>query len=255
MTDFTGKYIWIIGASSGIGRSLAIRLAEKGAILALSSRRKEKLEELNSILGGKHFICSFDVSDSKMVNETAKAVKENFPKIDSVIFMAALYVPSGASSMAPQMVYEIVNANLSGAIYLSNAIVPILESQQKGQLVLCASVAGYRGMPGGQPYSATKAGLINFAESLRLETSEKIDIKIINSGFVKTRITDKNSFSMPMIIDSERAAEEIIKGLNKNIFEITFPKSFTIWVKLLRIIPTKLYFWFARKYLKPNEMT
>ena len=121
------------------------------------------------------------------------------------------------------------------------ASLPILRSQGYGQLVLCGSVAGYRGLPNGQPYSATKAALINLAESLRAE-ERVLDIKVINPGFVRTALTDKNTFKMPMRIEPEEAARIIAEKLQTNCFEIHFPKRFTFFAKLIALLPAWLYF-------------
>lgn len=129
-----------------------------------------------------------------------------------------------------------------------NAVRDIFKQQGHGQIVLCASVAGYRGLPNAQPYCATKAALINYAESLKIELEpEHIDVKIICPGFVKTDLTDKNDFKMPMMISADEAASAISKGLTQKGFEIHFPKRFTLIMKTLRLIPNWLFFVFSRK--------
>lgn len=142
--------------------------------------------------------------------------------------------------------------NLLGAFTLIDSVLPILKQQRSGQLALCGSVAGYNGLPGGQPYSATKAAVINLAESLKAENPQ-LDIKVINPGFVKTPLTDKNSFQMPMMVSPEYAAQAIAEGLLKRGFEIHFPKKFTLLMKLLRILPRGLYFFLVSKLAKPAE--
>ena len=247
MSYYKGKTIWIIGASSGIGKALAQQLAGQGAKLILSARNKEQLEELNKELGGLHHVYQLDVTDPDMIKRTVGAVRASVSYVDSVIFMAAVYAPSDSECTDPAIIKQIVDVNLTGAIYCSYALLPMFKEQGFGQLALCASVAGYVGLPAGQPYSATKAGLINFAESLRVETDPKIDIKVINPGFVKTRMTDKNTFKMPMIITADKAAIHIMKGLRKSVFEIHFPKKFTYFMKLIGNVPYRLYFFIARR--------
>ena len=250
MTDYNGKHVWIIGASSGIGKALAKQMDHLGAHLILSARNKEQLDALNEELEGKHHVFQLDITDHDMIKRTVKAVQASVPKLDSMVFMAAVYAASESERTDPVVINQIVNVNLASAINLSYAVLPVLKEQGEGQIALCASVAGYVGLPAGQPYSATKAGLINFAESLRSETDKSIDIKVINPGFVKTRMTDKNDFDMPMIITPEKAAEHIAKGLQSNGFEIHFPKGFTILLKLLRQLPYWLYFKFASRLVK-----
>lgn len=152
--------------------------------------------------------------------------------------------------MEHEKVKKVVEVNLLSAFNLTELVLPWLIEQKKGQFVICASVAGYRGLPTGQPYGATKAALINLAESIYCEmqlTHPEVDIKVINPGFVKTPLTDKNDFKMPMIITTEKAAEAIAKGLLSSKFEIRFPFIFTSIMKLLEIIPYRLYFWLVKK--------
>ena len=243
MKPYAGKNIWIIGASSGIGRALAVVFASQGARLALSARSHYKLNELNEELGGAHIVLPLDVADNIAMVEAAQSL----PCIDSVIFMAAIYDPEPLSRLDIKAAHQMVNINLNGAFNTVYAVLPILKKQGHGQLVLCGSVAGYRGLPNGQPYSATKAAVINLAESLRAEERD-LDIKVINPGFVRTPLTDKNDFKMPMIIEAEEAAKIIAKELQTNRFEIHFPKRFTFFVKLLGLLPSFLYFKFVSRF-------
>jgi short-subunit dehydrogenase len=245
---FENKKIWIIGASTGIGAQLAKALAKEGARIALSARDNEKLLEVKASLEGlDHGVYSLDVVDADKVRLTAERIAKDFGRIDSVIFMAAAYKPHDGKEPDLAIVKQIIDVNLTGAFNLVYSALPILKSQGGGQIVLCASVAGFRGLPNGQPYCATKAALINFAESLYIENKDNnIDVRVINPGFVKTRLTDKNDFKMPFIISAEKAAQYIVKGLKKNKFEIHFPKRFTYFMKLLRILPNSIYFMLAK---------
>lgn len=249
MQDVKGKYIWIIGASSGIGASLAKELALRGANLALSARRQDKLAQLLKTIGEKnHVIAPLDVADHQSIEKAQEHILQHFPYIDSVIFLAAIYSPHDGKPKELSFIHDMLNVNLGGAFNLINTAQPQFEKQGYGQLVLCASVAGYRGLPTGQPYCATKAALINLGESLHVDLKPKnIDVKIICPGFVKTPLTDKNDFPMPMIIESESAAHAIVKGICSRAFEIHFPKKFTLIMKVMRLLPNALYFWLARK--------
>ena len=245
--NFKNEHIWVIGASSGIGEALARELAGQGATLILSARREEELQKLNDELGGEHHVMPLDVADSEVVQQAMDQVSERIPRLDRVIFMAAIYNPGNISKMDVDFAKKLVEVNLLGALYTSYAALPVFEKQQGGQLVLCGSVAGYTGLPGGQPYSATKAAIINFAESLHAEVDESIDIKVINPGFVRTRITDKNQFHMPMRIEPPQAAKAIAKGLQAKAFEIHFPKGFTLMTKFLRLLPYPLTFFLTHR--------
>ena len=248
MKDIQNKNIWIIGASSGIGKALAVELAAQGAVMALSARSKEALEMLNADLGGGHHVFPLDISDTDAIVKAARSIQADFPKLDSIISLAAIYNPTTLDKLDMAEIRTIIDVNLIGSFNIVHAALPIFEAQKSGQLVLCGSVAGYRGLPGGQPYSATKAAIINLAESLKAEKPH-LDIKVINPGFVRTPLTDKNDFKMPMMIEPEEAAKAIAKGLKSRDFEIHFPKKFTYIMKCLRSLPYVFYFCLVKKII------
>lgn len=238
MSSYYNQVVWIIGASSGIGAALARELNNRGASLALSARRKDDLENVKNELDDSCSVYALDVTDAERVNSTAQAIHGHYGRIDRVIFLAAAYAPMKASELDIAVTKNIIDTNLTGAFNVVHAVLPLLKSQSKtAQLALCGSVAGYIGLPGGQPYSATKAAIINLAESLHAECRGRVDIKLISPGFVSTPLTAKNNFSMPMIIQPEQAAREIANGLLSSRFEIHFPKRFTCLLKFLRILP------------------
>ncbi len=247
MDGLRGKNIWIIGASSGIGRALAHVLSERGANLLVTARRREELETLVSEMSGNHTFLALDISNEQDVQTTAQKVKDIFPALDSVIHLAALYDPSRVDQIDITKTRQLVDVNMMGTFNIVHAVLPILATQGFGQIALCGSVAGYRGLPNGQPYSATKAAIINLAETLYLE-HPNLDVKLINPGFVRTPLTDKNDFAMPMMIEPEQAAVAIADGLTRRGFEIHFPKAFTRAIKLLRLLPYPLYFAIAKRF-------
>lgn len=236
--DYKEQIVWIVGASSGIGSALANELSSRGATLALSARRKDELEILKSSLGEHHKVFPLDITDCEITIRTAQAIRAAFGRIDRIVFLAAAYMPMKMDALDIAVTKGIVDVNLGGAFNLIHAVLPILKSQKfKGQIALCGSVAGYIGLPGGQPYSATKAAIINLAESLHAECKGAVDIKLISPGFVRTPLTDKNDFNMPMMIEPEQAAREIADGLLTKRFEIHFPRKFTLCLKILRLLP------------------
>jgi len=244
MTSYKGKHIWIIGASSGIGEALARNLAQKGAHIILSARSADKLNAINESLGGGHSVMPVDAGSADDLFVAAKKIQ----KLDSVIFMAALYAPHSKKTKDINFIHDMIAVNIGGAFNTVNAVLHIFEKQGFGQICLCGSVAGYRGLPYGQPYCATKAAVMNYAESLKIELEDQnIDVKVISPGFVKTPLTDKNEFPMPMMIEAEAAAQEISRALLSSKFEIHFPKRFTWIMKALKILPAFLYFPVARK--------
>lgn len=240
--DFSQQTVWVIGASSGIGLALARELSLRGATLALSSRREDELERVRLDLGEQHKTFAFDVTDADATCRAAQSVLAAFGKIDRIVYLAAAYAPMKMDRLDIAAVRGIVDVNITGAFNLVHAVLPILKGQGKikGQLALCSSVAGYFGLPNGQPYSATKAAVINLAESLRTECRDEIDIRLICPGFVRTPLTAKNDFKMPMILEPDEAAKAIADGLLSRRFEIHFPKRFTLFLKLLQFLPYEL---------------
>lgn len=248
LNGYNGEIVWIIGASSGIGLALAHELARRGATLALSARRGDALERLRSALGEQHRVFVLDVTDPAETERAAKEVQGAFGRIDRVIFLSAAYQPMKLNALDLAVTRQIVEVSLLGAFYLVHALMPLLVTQAKpAQIALCGSVAGYVGLPGGQPYSATKAGMINLTESLHAEASGNIDVKLLSPGFVRTQLTDKNDFAMPMMIEPDEAARVIAEGLLTRAFEIHFPKRFTLLLKLLRLLPYRAYLWIAKQ--------
>jgi len=179
--------------------------------------------------------------------ETAQEIVNTFGHIDRILFFAASYTPMKLSQLDIDLTRDIIEVNLLGALNTIHAAMPILNQQSSGQLALCSSVASYIGLPGGQPYSATKAAVTNLAESLRTECLEHIDIKLINPGFVRTALTDKNKFQMPLIMNVDTAAIKIADGLLTSKFEVSFPKRLTFVLKLLQILPYTLSLRIMRK--------
>lgn len=248
MQDYHHKTIWIIGASTGIGFHLAKELHERGGNLVVSARTESRLIELQKELKHNISVLSFDVSDCHALRNAVQWFVNNKIAIDSVIFMAAVYEPGRLDQLSIADIDKQLRINLHAAFYVIHAVMPILKQQQEGQIALCASVAGYRGLPVAQPYSASKAALINLAESLNIECNNtNIDVKLICPGFVRTPMTNKNTFKMPMIIEPQRAAKAIANGLLQKRFEIHFPKRFTLIMKLLRAMPDTFFFWLANR--------
>lgn len=234
MAERPRETVWIVGASEGIGAALAGAYARRGARVVLSARSESKLEALAARLGGSHLALPVDVADRASVEAAADRVLGLGP-IDRVIALAALYDPGKVLALDPARAAEIVRVNLTGSFLIARAGAEVL--RPGGQLALTGSVAGYIGLPQGQIYSATKAGVINLAESLRAELSGRVDVRLINPGFVDTRMTRQNDFDMPAMIDPETAAARIIAGLDRRRFEIHFPRRLTLALKLLRALP------------------
>ena len=226
--------IWIIGASDGIGAALAREWSRRGARLILSARSKDKLNDLVAELGQDHVAVPVDVADRDSVTRAVETIAKLGP-LDRIIHLAATYAPGKVMDLDHGMAGQIVTVNMMGSFHIAQAAPGLL--RQGGQLALCGSVAGYIGLPQGQIYSATKAGVINLAESLRSELAATVDVRLISPGFVDTRLTQRNDFTMPAIVTPQTAANAIIDGLNTRRFEVHFPRRLTWALKMLSALP------------------
>lgn len=232
---FRGKTVWIIGASEGIGAALARAFAQEGAKLILSARNAPALEALAMECGGAQ-VLPLDLAQQGALVAACAGIAPG--GLDAVICTAAVYDPGRVADLDPEAMIRLVMVNLVGSLEIARLTPPLI--RDGGQLVLFGSVAGYLGLPGGQPYSATKAAVNNLAESLRVELAPRVDVRLVCPGFVSTRLTEKNAFTMPAIITAEAAAQAVIKGLQTRAFELHFPKRFTLAIKLLRLLPYAL---------------
>lgn len=252
MNEFKDDIIWIIGASYGIGEALARELHHQKAKLILSARSLDKLEALNTELDNAHHVTKIDLADRDNIEQVSQSLIKKY-NIKRIICLAAIYRPRHINETDLSYTEKIVQVNLTGSLLLTYALLPWMLAQCNVQLALCASVAGYTGLPGGQPYSSTKAAIINFCESLHAEIGDRVDIKVINPGFVRTRMTDKNDFPMPLRIEPSLAAKQILKGLSSKAFEIHFPKAFSFSAKLLNILPYCLKLPITRMMRRKNK--
>jgi short-subunit dehydrogenase len=247
---FKTKNIFLVGASEGIGKNLAIELANLGANVAIGARNIDKLNEiLPQLIGKNNLAVKIDVTDLTSVESSFADVKKHFGNIDILIFNAGFYEPMGAKNFSLEPALNMIETNLNGGFRVVNCALPDMLKNNFGEIILVASVAGYCGLPNAIGYGASKAGLIHFAENLKCDLSDtNIKIKVVNPGFVKTRLTDKNSFKMPFIITPEKAAEYIISGITSEKFDINFPKRFTLILRFLRLLPYSLYFKIAKNF-------
>lgn len=229
---FAGKRYWLIGASYGIGAALAREFHGRGASLILSARDARALQALAAECGGAQ-VLSLDLAQRETLVQAVAALAGT--RVDGVICTAALYDPSRVADLNPARTEALVRVNLLGSLDIAQLTPPLIAPG--GQLVLFGSVAGYFGLPRGQAYSATKAAIINLAESLRVELAPQVDVRLVSPGFVQTRLTQKNTFTMPALITPEAAAKAVANGLQRRGFEIHFPKRFTLGIKLLRALP------------------
>jgi short-subunit dehydrogenase len=238
-----GRRIWVIGASSGIGEATARALLERGARVALSARSRAPLEALAAAYRDRSLVLPLDITAFEQVRAARIEIESRWQGIDLAIVMAGTHKPMRAWQLDPGRARELFEVNMMGVLAATAEIVPVLLGQRSGGIVIVSSVAGYGGLPTSLLYGASKAALINFAETLYLDLQPKgIAVYLVNPGFVKTPLTDKNEFEMPALITADEAAREIIAGLERGEFEIHFPKRFTRVLKLLRLLPYRFYF-------------
>ena len=245
------KVIWITGASSGIGKALAIKFAENGWIVAASARRENLLKELQNI-NQNIYPYPLDVTDIEKCKLTAKSIIDNLNGIDICVFGTGMHDPKSEKRFNLDKIREIMEVNYFGTMNSINSIYNYFSEKKNGQISIISSVDGYRGLPAAGAYCASKAALTSFAESLNFDMKMKnVRFSLISPGFIKTPMTDQNDFPMPMIKSPEFAANEIYKGLTaKKGFEIHFPKTFTFIMKFLQILPNGLYFKLVSKGMK-----
>jgi short-subunit dehydrogenase len=245
------KVIWITGASSGIGKALAIKFANEGWIVAASARRENLLQDLNKI---NENIYSFplDVTNINHCKKVFENIIEKFQNIEISIFGTGIHDPKSEKEFNLEKIRNIMEVNYFGTMNSINSIYDYYNDKKSGQISIISSVAGYRGLPAAGAYCASKSALTSFAESLHFEMKRKnVRVSLVSPGFIKTPMTDQNDFPMPMIKSPEFAAEKIYTGLvKKKDFEIHFPKAFTFIMKFLKILPNSIYFKIVEKGMK-----
>ena len=245
------KVIWITGASSGIGRALAIKFANEGWIVAASARRENLLQELNKI-NENIYAFPLDVTNISQCKSVFKSIIEKHKSVEISVFGTGIHDPKSEKEFNLDKIRKIMEVNYFGTMNSINSVYDYFNNKKSGQISIISSVAGYRGLPAAGAYCASKSALTSFAESLHFEMKRKnVRVSIVSPGFIKTPMTDQNDFPMPMIKSPEFAAEKIYKGLvMKKNFEIHFPKTFTYFLKILRILPNSIYFKIVEKGMK-----
>jgi short-subunit dehydrogenase len=258
--EWSERRVWIVGASSGIGEALALELARRGARLALSARGRERLEAVcaacDAAARPAHhtdppapaLALALDLSRVDELERARDQLLAAWGGVDLVVFNAGTYRPLRAWELSAQAVRETLETNLVGTMSATAAVLPTLLAQGEGAIALVGSVAGYGGLPKATVYGPSKAALINFAEVLHLDLSQRgIGVFLIDPGFVATPLTAQNDFAMPALQTPAQAAAAIVDGFARGDFEIHFPKRFTRVLKLLQLLPRRLYFALIRR--------
>jgi NAD(P)-dependent dehydrogenase (short-subunit alcohol dehydrogenase family) len=240
----TFKTLWIVGASTGIGRDTALAFARAGVQVAASARTAAQLQALVAEGGGNIAAFPLDVADSTAVARVAQEVRAHLGEIDALLFAAATWNNDRESQAKVSAIAPVFDINIYGVLRVLEALLPRMKERRFGRITLISSVAGFRGLPRAMAYGASKAALTHIAECLRFECAPfGIVVQTVHPGFVKTPLTDKNDFKMPFLMSAEAAAQRLVAGMARDSFEITFPRRFTYLLKLLRLLPYRLYFW------------
>lgn len=239
MRDWAGKTYWLIGASEGLGRALAEIMSDAGAELILSARSEERLREVAGSLSRPARIVPVDVSDT----ENVRAAAASIGPVDGVVFLAGVYWPMAATEWNADDAETMVDVNLMGAMRVLGATVPDMVQRNEGHIVLTGSLSGFRGLPGALGYSASKAGIMSLAETMKSDLKRTgIEVQVVNPGFIRTRLTDKNTFNMPFIMSPEDAARVMFDHMNSRKFKRSFPTLFSWFFRASQLMPDWLYF-------------
>lgn len=249
--DARHDIVWITGASSGLGRALALRFARAGARVVASARRQEALDSLvqeAEALPGEIVAMPLDVTDGEAFRAAAETLERDHGLIGSLVLNAGTHIPVGAADFSAESVRKLLDVNVMGVVNGLAAVLPGMRARRSGRIAVVASLSGYRGLPSASAYGLTKAGLINLCEALRPELElDGIVLQVVNPGFVRTPLTDRNDFKMPFLMELEDAAEAFYRGLQSDRFEIVFPRRFAYILKFLQRLPYALYFPLMRR--------
>ena len=241
------KTAWVTGGGTGIGRETALELARRGVLVAISGRSRDSLEAV-AALHPNIRVHPLDVTDRAATAQAAGRIEADLGPLDLVIIGAGTYKPVSPASFNADDFDHAMQVNYRGVINGLAAMLPRMRARRAGHIAWIASVAGYRGLPKAAAYGPTKAALINLAESLKPELEpDGITISVINPGFVKTPLTAQNDFPMPFLMEPEAAGRATVEGLTKRKFEIAYPKTFVMMLKLARILPYALFFRLIRR--------
>ena len=245
------KTIWITGGSTGIGKALALKFANEGWKVAISARRENLLKEIADTNAN---ISSFplDVTDKTKCKQVFEEIKNKFENIDICFFSTGTWNPKKDKDIDVEQIENVFKINFFGTLNSIKAVEEYFKNKKGGKIAIVSSIAGYRGLPNSTGYGPSKSALNNLAESLYFDFGRSnVRVCLVSPGFIKTPMTDKNDFKMPFLKTAEYAADRIYDGLvNKNIFEIHFPKSLTLILKFLSFLPSKLYFSLIGKMTK-----
>ncbi|MDX5402586.1 MAG: SDR family NAD(P)-dependent oxidoreductase [Rhodobacterales bacterium] len=240
MIDWQGKRYWLIGASEGLGAALAHKLNAAGVEVIVSARNEDRLRALVAELPGKASYVTMDVGDRASVEAAAAQVGQ----IDGMVYLAGVYWPMKAQDWNAEQAEAMADINFTGAIRAVGAVVPQMVARDAGHIVITGSLSGFRGLPGAIGYAASKAGTMSLAESLYADLRKTgVRVQVANPGFIRTRLTDKNDFRMPFLMEPDQAAREMFELMNdQTTFKRSFPRVFSWLFRLSQFMPDWMYY-------------
>ncbi|HYJ46015.1 MAG TPA: SDR family NAD(P)-dependent oxidoreductase [Pyrinomonadaceae bacterium] len=243
--DWSGKVVLITGASSGIGRALAVELGKRGARLGLLARRADALHEIVREVegaGGRALALPADVTDAGAVRKASDELRESFGRIDVLVANAGIGVTKDAKELDPGEVARVVNINVLGVVNSVTAVLPEMVKQGSGQLVAISSLAAYRGLPKSGAYCASKAAVSAFFESLRVDLrGTGLEVTIIHPGFIKTPLTAGRESQMPYLMELDDAIRKIIRAIEARKKSYAFPWQLATIVRAAMLMPVPMY--------------
>ena len=251
MTLWSNKVVLITGASSGIGRALAVELARRCAAVGLLARRQDLLQEVINAIeahGGRAVALPADVTDANAVRVAVNALQSEFGPIDLLIANAGVGATTAARQLEPEGVARVFSVNVMGVVNSVTAVIPQMTERGRGQLAVISSLAAYRGLPKSAAYCASKAAISSLFESLRLDLQPQgIDVTIIHPGFIKTPLTAGRQAKLPFLLEVDDAARKIIGAIEKRKKSYAFPWQLAMIVRAGMIMPNSLYDWISSR--------
>ena len=245
--SWAGLVVWLVGASTGIGRATAARLHAAGARVVVSARSRQALDAFVQEHPGSLAI-ALDATDRAATRSAATRIVAELGRIDLAVYCAGYYKAMRATAFDLDDALRHQQVNYVGALVLLDAVLPVLLAQSSGHISLVSSVSGYRGLPKALAYGPTKAALINLAESMYFDLADEgIGVSVVCPGYVATPLTAQNDYRMPGLITAEEAAKRMVQGWEAGQFEMHFPKRFTLWVKTLSHLGSGMYFSAVRR--------
>lgn len=252
MAKYPWKHVWITGASSGIGKELAVTLSNAGVHVSASARSHDDLEALQA-LHTSITAYPIDVTEAEQVESLISRMEQQHGAIDLAVLGAGVWSISDIDNLELKDFRKAIEVNYLGVVGGLLTLLATMRRRGGGQIAVLSSVAGYRGLPRSAYYGPTKAALINLCESLQPELERQgVKLQIINPGFVRTPMTEMNEFPMPFMIETDVAVRHILMGLKGNAFEIAFPWQLVTILKIMRVLPYRLYLWLIRSFVLPK---